>query len=944
MGISCHYPLMLILLPLVFYPVYLWYRDSSHLASGRRIFITVMRIILLLSLVLALSGLEIRFPLKNQSVVFVVDLSASCEQGQERVENFIQEAWGHKGPDDKAGVVVFGGNARVEQTLSGTPSLESIESLVDRDYSDVETGLRVAAAMLPQDAQKRVVLWSDGRQNSGDGLAEVRRLVERGVRVDVLPFQLSEGPEVRVDSLSVPQKLFADERFEIKVRVNSNVSTPTLLRIYQDHALLVEERAQVVPGDNVFVYTSSVSDTGFHTFRAVAEPTRDTIPENNEVSAFTFVHGPPTVLLVEGQSGEARAIHTALDSMDVQVEVTTPEVMPATLTGLNRFATVVLCNVPAEKLRGGTMEALHAAVRDLGMGLVMVGGDQSFGPGGYFKTPVEKALPVNMDLRGKAEIPSLGLVLVIDKSSSMSGMAGGYTKMDLAREAAVQATEVLGPLDRIGVVAFDNSAQWVVKMRAVDDLEAIQDEIGTIRASGGTNIFPALQLAYEDLKDARTKYKHVILLTDGQSATAGDYYFLARRMEKEGITMSSVAVGDDADTQLLQMLAEWGRGRYYFTNESASIPRIFTKETMMALRQYFVEETFAPQMVTSPLLQGISGLPVLHGYVAVSPKKAAQVALVSHQGDPVLAGWQYGLGRTVAFTSDAGGRWAGSWVAWPGYNQWWGNIISWTLPRGMENAFNLDTFIQGETGFIKVDSADLTAAAVTTTATVVTPSLERRVVELEPTAPGRFEGSFSVREPGVYLMNITQRQQGQIVGTVNGGTALSYSPEYSRVGTDLGFLQQLVSAGGGSILSSPEEAFADNLPPVRGSLELWPWLLILAALSLPLDIAARRLNLTGSGLRTGWNRIRGQMKKEEEETGAASTLTRLRARKDQVSGSGSREESAVESVVFPVKPEPKPSVKAPKSRREREKTVTGQKEGKTLHTSRLLEAKKRLKR
>ena len=767
MGISCHHPLWLILLPLVFYPVYLWYRDSSHLASGRRIFITVMRVMLLLSLVLALSGLEIRFPLKNQSVVFVVDLSASCEPGQERVENFIQEALNHKAPDDKVGVVVFGGNARVEQALSRTLSFSGIESLVDRDYTDVEKGLRAAAAVLPQDSQKRVVLCSDGRQNSGDGLAEVRRLVERGVRVDVLPFQLSEGPEVRVESLSVPQKLFADERFELEVRINSNISTPILLRIYQDQALLAEERAQVVPGNNVFVYTSSVSDTGFHTFRAVAEPTRDTIPENNEVSAFTFVHGPPTVLLVEGQSGEAAAIRTALDSMDIQVEVTHPEAMPATLTGLNRFATVVLCNVPAEKLRGGTMDALHAAVRDLGMGLVMVGGAE-FRAGRLLQNPGGEGSAGEYGPAGKAEVPSLGLVLVIDKSSSMSEMAGGYTKMDAAREAAMQATEVLGPLDHIGVLAFDNTAQRVVKMQKVDDLEAIQDEIGTIRASGGTNIFPALQLAYEDLKDVRTKYKHVILLTDGQSATAGDYYFLARRMGKEGITMSAVAVGDDADTQLLQMLADWGRGRYYFTNESASIPRIFTKETMMALRQYFVEETFTPQMASSPLLQGISGLPVLHGYVAVSPKKAAQVALVSHQGDPILAGWQYGLGRTVAFTSDAGGRWAGSWVTWPGYNQWWGNIISWTLPRGMENALDLDAFIQGETGFIKVESTDLTAAALTTTATVVTPSLGRQVVELEPTAPGRFEGSFSAREPGVYLMNITQCQQGQIVGASTG--------------------------------------------------------------------------------------------------------------------------------------------------------------------------------
>jgi hypothetical protein len=210
-------------------------------------------------------------------------------------------------------------------------------------------------------------------------------------------------------------------------------------------------------------------------------------------------------------------------------------------------------------------------------------------------------------------------------------------------------------------------------MRKVDDLAAIQDDIATLRADGGTSIYPALALAYEALKDVDTKYKHIILLTDGQSATSGDYYYLTRRMEKAGITLSTVAVGDGADTGLLEILAAWGQGRYYFTNQADNIPRIFTKETITALRSYLVEAPFTPvKAAGSELLQGINAVPQLHGYVASSIKDSAQMVLASHRGDPVLAGWQYGLGRSVAFTSDAGNRWAANWVGWEAYNRFWG--------------------------------------------------------------------------------------------------------------------------------------------------------------------------------------------------------------------------------------------------------------------------------
>lgn len=880
MAISFHYPWLLLLIPLALYPVYLWYRSAWQMPAGRRRLICTLRVILFLCIILSLAGFQLRYKINEQSVVFVVDLSASCEQGKSMAENFIQEALKYKNADDKAAVVVFGKNSRVDQPLSRDSEIGLIESLVDREHSNIEKGLELGDALIPENSQKRLVLFSDYRENLGNIISELEFLANKQVRVDIVPLEPAESPESRIESLEIPQKLFAGESFPLKVRIHSNTGGSGLLRIFRNRTLIAEEVVRLSKGENQFVYSSTIEESGFFSFNVTAEFGEDTIAENNEASAFTLVHGPPRVLLVEGKTGEGKSLRAALDSLELQSESISPGEIPCSLAELQRYAVIILCNVPAEEIKNEAMEAIHSSVRDLGKGLIMLGGEQSFGPGGYFNTPVEKALPVHMDLRGKAEIPSLGLVMVIDKSGSMSGGAGGYCKIDLAKEAAIQATSILGPMDKIGVIAFDEASQWVVKLQTPDDLQAIQDDIATIRAGGGTNIFPSLALAYSSLKDAECKYKHIILLTDGQSATSGDYYYLARRMEREGITMSTVAVGEDADIDLMEKLAQWGRGRYYFSEDVSSIPKIFTKETIKALNHYLVEEDFLPvQTATSPLMDGLTAVPKLNGYVATSPKNIARTVLASHRGDPVLAQWQYGLGRSVAFTTDVSGRWSAPWISWQHYNRFWSNLISWALPRteGSE-VLNLQASIEGNSGLIQVESSEY-SRVLPTTASVVSPSLEKQDIILQPVAPGRYEGEFSSQEAGVYMMNVAQNENGQVLRTVTGGVAVPYSPEYSFAGLDEKMIERVLESGGGKILTEPQEAFADNLAPVRGALELWPYLLMLALIILPLDIAARRLNIGFADIKSRKEEIRQKLFGLQEEQADASSISRLQEKK-----------------------------------------------------------------
>jgi len=937
------HPWLLCLIPLVVYPVYLWHRDNQAMAAFRRRLIVVLRLLLMLCLILALAGTQINYRVNRQSVVFVVDLSASCGNAREKAESFISQALQHKESEDRAAIIAFGENARIEQALGGQ-GFQRLETIVAGDRTNLEEALKLAGALLPGDSRRRIVLLSDGRENDGDARREAERLADRQVTIDAWPLAGQNGPDVRIDSLQAPARMFAGEDLSLKLKINSNMPTTALLRIYQNQTPVREETISLNRGDNAFTYPLTAANDGLQTFKATIEVKKDRVAENNEAAAYTIVKGPPRVLVVEGRPGEAGAITSALQSLHMPVDISAPGQIDPGLEEFSPYSLTILCDVPAEELASGVMESIQSAVRDLGMGLIMVGGEESFGPGGYLNTPVEQALPVHMDLRGKKKIPSLGLVLVIDKSGSMSETSGGVCKVDLAKDAAAQAVSVLTGKDRVGVVAFDSVPKWVIKPQAASDQDTIISDIGTIRADGGTSIFPALQLAYNGLKDSRTKYKHIIVMTDGMSGDAGDYYFLTRRMENQGITLSTVAVGKDADTNLLSQLAEWGQGRYYYCDDARKVPRIFTKETIKARRDYLVEEDFYPALgENSPLLQGIDALPLLHGYVGTSPKASGQVVLLSKHGDPILAQWQYGLGRAVAYTTDAGGRWGTLWAAWPGFNRLWANIVSWSLPRSdPENALSFNVNIDGTEGEIRVESRDYTRNE-NLTAVIASPDFTRREIKLPAAAPGIYRAAFPASSPGIYLVNLL-RDGRDNVSVATAAVALPYSPEYRYSGVNTSFLAGLTHATGGKIIGQPADAFAENLPTAQGGVELWFWLLLAAGLLLLLDIAARRLAFTREDIQRAWKRLTGS--KPTAESTAPVITERLRARQDASrQASGQRHtmqpgEQTNGTVAHDDKPRPA-SVSTPAKNVAPPKPKQSQGAVKEKNISRLLEARKK---
>ncbi|MDY7077641.1 MAG: VWA domain-containing protein [Chloroflexota bacterium] len=876
---------LLIFLPLLALP--LLGRDLRS-ALRRSRFVILLRLLIGLGLILSLSGARLVRPVDDLAVVFVLDLSDSVPAAeQERARLFIREAVAGMPAGGQAAIVAFGEDALVERLASEERDLPPITSAPHPGRTNVAAALRLGLALFPEDSQKRLVLLSDGLENAGDGLAQADLAAARGVEIAALPLLAPPAEqEAYLTGLDSPATVRQGQSFAVTAIIESTLAQEATLHLLGDSQLLASKTVSLQPGSNRVQLSLTAEETGFRRYRAELLPALDTLPQNNLASGFTVVYGPPRVLVVEGDPGEADELRQALTSASVEATVVAPEALPADLATLSGYDAIALVNVPAEALPDDVMDVLPVYVRELGRGLVMVGGGQGYGAGGYLRTPLEKALPVDMDVRSRTKEPNVALVLAVDKSGSMgrchcndpdarpgeyNPVESGLPKVDIAKDAILEASNVLGPLDYLGVVAFDENALWALRLQQLVDATTLQNAVGSIQAEGQTNIFAGLTQAEGSLLETEARVKHIILLTDGWSHS-GDYTEMTARLAEEGITLSVVAAGSGS-AEYLRGLAEAGGGRYYPAPTIQDVPQIFLKETIEAVGSYIIEEPFYPLPAgTTPILRGLDPmtLPPLLGYNGTTPKTTAHVGLVSPRGDPVLAQWQYGLGRAVAWTSDLKGQWATDWVAWERFNSFAAQLVGWTLPEPADEHVQVDLRLEDAGVHFRVDSTDEDGQPrdlLATEVTLIGPELSSETVELEQTAAGRYEGSTSIAEPGTYLVQIVQRDAGgQPVARQTAGLVVPYSPEYKRSGQGGALLGELVRVTGGATLELPSAAFAPTRQPASRARPLWPSLLLMATLLFPLDVAVRRLRLT----RADWHRL---------ATWARDRLPRQRARR-----------------------------------------------------------------
>ena len=851
--------------------------------AGRRRVALVLRAVLLAVWVLALARPRWVRAADALAVAFVLDVSDSVPAAERaRAEQLVADAlvaggveraaaeaasaapvtggFGRRSGDDRrASVVVFGQRPAVDRTARGG-AFEPVRSVVATGRTDLGAALRVALSTLPADAGRRLVVLSDGRANLGSLERHVGLVQAAGAPIDVVPLAASIGTdEMLVRALAAPSHARIGQRFDLTATVVATRGGRATLRLFDGDAPVLERALDLAPGEQQLSTPITIAEPGFRRFRAelVPEPGRDHWPQNNAASTFTMVAGPPKVLVVQGAPDRAEPLLSALTAAGRTVEAFDAAAAPRTLIELGSYEATVLVDVPARALPPAFAALLPAYVRDLGRGLVMIGGEDAFGAGGYRDTPVEKALPVDMAVRDKQKRPGIAIAFVVDKSGSMGsgdafdGRVAGMPKIELAKEAVLQAAAVLERQDSVAVVAFDDRAHRVLPVQPVDEARGKFGSVRAIMAGGGTNIVAGLAAGIDAIQRAEAPLKHVILLSDGWSDASG-YDALLARLNDQGITLSIVAVGRDASPDLAN-LASRGGGRHYAVADPADMPQVFVEDTMTALGSYVIEEVFQPVPgVRSEILSGLDAarLPPLGGYNGTSPKDGAQVALWSHLDDPVLAQWQYGLGRSVAWTSDLKRQWATEWFAGDRLSTLVLQMIDWTLPATDSPGLAATVALDGGHATLSLAADDDAGRAVnglTVQAQFVGPDGTGPAATLAQSAAGRSAAELDLPAEGAYLVRLTALRDGRHVGATTTGAVVPYSPEYadpSGAATDPR-LAAMAAATGGRVIGAPDEVFV----PVPGALrrtEVWPWLMLMAALLLPVDIAARRLRLDGA--------------------------------------------------------------------------------------------------
>jgi Mg-chelatase subunit ChlD len=859
--------LLLLALPLV---LVLW---SARRARARFAAASVLRGLALAALVIALAGPLAGSRVRTTDVVFALDLSASI--ARESIAEALEFVNRSLNSPARIGLVVFGADAAVEsQVRRGAEPLREVTAQVERAGTDVGRALEVAIGAFPAEGHRRVVLLSDGRENLGDARAAAAVARSLGVEIHTVALERSSlAREVYVQSLVAPSQVRRDEPFTVQTVVQAADATRAHLIVMRNGAPLQETTIDLQAGANVHSFVAQASEPGLQEYEVIVNSDADSEPENNRYHAFVQVMGAPKVLHAIGDAESGRYVSAALKAQGLAVDEVGPGALPATLHELAAYDLVILNNVSGFDLSLAKMELLEHYVRDAGGGVVKLGGERSYAAGGYLGTPVERLLPVTMHAKTEVKIPSLSVVFVLDRSGSMGTTSQGEEKLAIAKRAALLSIDLLNRLDRVGVLAFDTSQEWVVSPTEAALRAPIVEKLRELQVGGGTDIYRALEEAHRVMRKEQAKVKHLIVLSDGITEGEKNFDGLGQRIAADGITISTIALGSDADQQLMERLAQLGKGRYYHTDDPANVPRIFTSETLAVARDLVVEGSIQPRRVgAGEPIEGFeaTAFPLLGGYQRTFPKGAAQVLLAAGEDDPLLVSWRYGLGKAVAFTSDLSGRWGRRWIEWRELGRFVAQTARWTMRRAGSESMMQRFQWHGQRGVMEIDVLDREERFVNgleLDASVVDPSRQVRRLALAQIAPGRYQGEFPAPRPGRYYITVSGRNRDAPIGPQTFGLAIPYSSEYVDLGADRRLLADVARIGGGRVHELAGASAAELTAPApqpRGSLaQVW-WPFFLAALVLLVaEVAVRKVPLPEAWL-ARWTRWRAARRDDNE--------------------------------------------------------------------------------
>ncbi|MCR4404499.1 MAG: VWA domain-containing protein [Candidatus Acetothermia bacterium] len=784
-------------------------------------------------LLLALAEPEIASRVLQNNLYFAVDLSGSIARPREELLELVRSLMVER-EGLRYGLILFGAEAAVDQGLKARLDLEDVSAVVSPDGTDLAAALELGLASLPKEGGRGIVLLSDGLPTRGDLRPVLARAAREGVKISVLPLR-PRGEEVWLEALSLPEEVPPGAEFGLALTIGSLRAGAAQLLLYRDGEWWGTREVSLLPGSNRIELRDRLGESGLHRYRAYLVAAGDTIMENNSLEAITTVRGGPQILLL--QSGAGGGTAELLRAAGYEYARASADGFVWDLLNLAPYRLVILDNLPLARLSGRAVEALDSYLQ-AGGGLLVIQGQRAVE--GLRETGLERLLPISYEGREPAQAPSLAIVFVLDRSSSMTGK-----KIEFLREAAAASAEVLEERDLLGLLAFDTAHWWLFPLQPAEDKEPIYRQIAALEAGGGTDLYPALEEAFQKIAAVEAKMKHIIVFSDGKALLHElEFPQLLEQIASEKITVSAIAIGQDADVPFLRGLAEATGGQVYLVEDPEDLPRVTLQEVERTRRERWLEGQIAVLPGPSAALLGELGpIPPLGGYIVTYPKETSEVALLSEQDDPLVSFWSYGLGRAGVVNTDLEGRWSAGWLSWEGASLLMMQIVRRASGRPLGEELTLAAEVEGSSLRLVAEVAqDGRWANLLEVRGALSSAEGARELELEQLAPGRYETVVEDLQPGAYLVNLTATGEGQEISSATKAVTVPYPEEYRRIGIDELLLEEIAAATGGQYLT--EEGLSKELlrgQGVRQYQNLRPVSLLLALFAFVSELVLRKL-------------------------------------------------------------------------------------------------------
>ena len=1008
------YLLLLALLP------FMWwfsFRSLSGLGRWRRLAALGFRTLVLTLIVAALAEMQFQRTSDRLTVIYLLDQSLSIPEARRaamiRYVNASIRNQRKAEKQDRAGVIVFGRNAEVEvpPVDFNIQLMPRVESLLDPEFTNLSNAMQRAMAMFPHDAAKRIVLVTDGNQNIGDAQEEARAIADAGVSIDVLPVPLERQTEISVESVALPADVRRDQPFELRVVLNNATSDDgagqtvkgrvrIVRKAGEREETLAEQPVELEPGKRVFTIREEIDQPDFYTYEArfvADDPTSDALSQNNQATAFTHVRGKGQVLVIEDweNPGQFDYLIERLRDEGLEIVVQPSNRLFTSLPELQRYDAVILADVPrtsgedAANVSSFSDEQIRMLVRnteELGCGLIMMGGQNSFGAGGWTNSELEKAMPVDFQIKSAKVVPVGALVLNMH--------AGEIPRANYWQKIVAQeAIKSLGPRDYCGLISWNGTDQWLWgqaqggMVRVGPNRQLMLSRIDRMSIGDMPDFDPGMKkaaAALARLNDAANK--HMIIISDGDPTppTASTL----KALVDGGITVTTVAVGSHGilGSQVMRNIATRTKGKYYVVNNANALPKIYQREARRIARPLFYEPNppVSPRLTAQhEIVQGLPDrFPAVSGFVLTSLKENSLVDQIltsplpsNSENATVLAAWTYGLGKTVAWTTDGGNRWANDWTGWENYDRFFSQMVRWSMrPSGDTGKFAVATDVQGSKTRVVISALDKDDEFLnyqTMLGTVLGPDMQSIPLDIEQTAPGRYVGEFDSLGAGSYMIMVTPGAGQAMIRT---GVNIGYSDEFRDRETNEMLLESIAKLSAkegeaGKLLPPlpivPEEndradevlgpqlsvdPFRRDLPPPVSTQDIWPWLVLAGSCIFFADVFVRRVQLDLRWLAPLWVRFAEIVLGRERHEAAPETMSRLRSRKAEVDRSIESRRAATRfepDATVPIDPnalhaaEAKPTAPGAATI-PIAKPVAAEVEQPDAYTSRLLKAKKQV--